>query len=188
MLKNIAAIATLVAFAQAVQLYSEPKFDHVAENEAVDSCWEKECAARTPEEPDVEEKIEEIEEAVDSVEEEIEEAIEEIVEPKPEPEEESEESEVEEEEEEEESEEDPIIVLPPEEPIPEAFIKTQEKEKEIEIIKEKTQELVDDFCGLPWETPLEPQVAEKALADAIDTVSNYEMAEDDQLEMMGEKE
>merc|ERR1712156_1273846 len=56
MLKNIAAIATLVAFAQAAQLYSEPKFDHIAENEAVDSCWEKECAARTPEEPDVEEK------------------------------------------------------------------------------------------------------------------------------------
>ena len=48
--------------------------------------------------------------------------------------------------------------------------------------------MVDDFCGLPWEIELPPQVAEKALADAIDTVTNYEMAEDDQLEMMGEKE
>ena len=86
MLKNIAAIATLLAFSQAVQLTSEPKFDHAAENESVDSCWEKECAKRALEESTAEEKIEEIEEAVDSVEEEIEEAILEIIDPEPEPE------------------------------------------------------------------------------------------------------
>ena len=45
--------------------------------------------------------------------------------------------------------------------------------------------MVDDFCGLPWEKELPPQVAEKALADAIDKVSNYEMADEDQLKMMG---
>ena len=104
MLKNIAAIATLLAFSQAVQLTSEPKFDHVAENESVDSCWEKECAKTAIEEATAEEKIEEIEEAVDSVEEEIEEAILEIIDPEPEPEVEDED---------EEEEEDPSSSLTP---------------------------------------------------------------------------
>ena len=57
MLRNVAAIASLIAFAQAIQL---TKFDHVAENEAVDSCWESECAKNAPEMPTPEEKIEEI--------------------------------------------------------------------------------------------------------------------------------
>ena len=60
MLKNVAAIATLFAFSEAVRL----TFDHLAENEAVDKCWEDECAARAPVEPTVEETIEKIEEEV----------------------------------------------------------------------------------------------------------------------------
>ena len=48
--------------------------------------------------------------------------------------------------------------------------------------------MVADFCGLPWETPLPEETAEKALADAIDTVSNYEMADDDEMKMMAGSE
>ena len=183
MLKNVAAFAALIAFSQAVQLTT--RFDHVAENESVDSCWESECAKRAIEMPTPEEKIEEIEEAVESVEEEIEEEIEEILDPEPEPEsEEDVESELSEEEEEEEEEEEPIIVLPPTEPVPEVFVEAEREAEVIETIVEKTEELVEDFCGLPWDKPLAPEVAEKALADAIETVENYEMADEDQLAML----
>ena len=182
MYKNIAAIATLLAFAEAVQLDPKPRFDVTLHNEEVDSCWKDECAKRAIEQPTPEEIVEEIEEEVDSVEEEIEEAIEEIVDPEPEPEEESEETEVEEEEEEEE--EEPIFVLPPDEPLPEVFVEAKVEDDQVEILKEKTEELVEDFCGLPWEKELAPEVAEKALADAIDAVSNYEMAEEDELKIL----
>ena len=181
MLKNVAAIATLLAFTEAVRLTKKQAFDHLDHNEAVDACWEEECAARAPVEPTVEETVEKIEEEVNIIEEEIEEAIEEIVDPEPEPEEsEKEESEAEPEE--------PIIKLPPEAPVPEVFVETVKEEAKIEEIEEVVDELVEDFCGLPWEVELTPEVAEKALVEAIDSVSNYEMADEDQIKMMNKDE
>ena len=48
--------------------------------------------------------------------------------------------------------------------------------------------MVADFCGLPWATPLPEEVAEKALVDAVETVSNYEMADDDEMKMLAGSE